>query len=93
MLALMTTTKDPPTPSPGPDVASIATGLLQGREPLEVALAAWREKRKLKLTEVSEMAGYSKSALSGMLHRPERLPGVRRAVAKLIGYEERGDGS
>lgn len=74
---------------PDPDVAGIVKAMIKGEERLEVALAAWRERHGLRLTDVSRMIGYQPSAVSAMLHDPARLPGVRDAVAQLIGYRER----
>lgn len=77
------------TNQPTPDINDIATALLRGTAPLEVALAAWRQTHKKKLTEVSEHIDRSPGAVSAMLHNPRRCPKVRIAVAELIGYEER----
>ncbi len=92
---MKTTTIDTATVSrpwaPGHDIVQIASRLLQGRESLEVALAAWREHHGLRLTDVSARIGRQPGAVSAMLHDPDRLPNVRRAVAELIGYEERAE--
>ncbi len=71
------------------DVSEIIRRLIEGTEPLETALALWRECHGLRLTDVSERIGRRPSAVSSMLHDPDRVPRVRRDVARLIGYQER----
>ena len=75
------------------DIDRLALGLLDRTVSLEVALAAWRRERNLKLTDVSQLIKRGAGAVSAMLHDPQRCPGVRLEVAALIGYEERVDRS
>lgn len=83
------------TSKPAPAIAlapidEVVAALIQGSLPLETALAAWRSHHGLKMTEVSELIGYRPGAISSMIHAPSRYSGVRRAVARLIGYDRRG---